>query len=83
MRLSSKERKSWVMWLRIFGAAKLFDSIMVNAQGAESRCIHCGKPIYFDIVEGGGVPDWKTADGDYGCTSVRANGSHMPKRLTL
>jgi hypothetical protein len=46
----------------------LFDSIIANVQGAESTCRYCGQTILCDIVEGGGVPDWKTRDGDYGCS---------------
>lgn len=38
------------------------------------------------IAEGGGIPDWRTADGDYGCdnspdTSEDGTGGHMPRKL--
>lgn len=40
---------------------------------------------YLDIVEGGGVPDWRTDDGDYGCgdspeTNDEGTGGHYPRK---
>jgi len=81
-----------VAWLASVGADKFFDSFMATCQYAESRCVHCGQRIYLDIVEGGGCPDWRTEDGDYGCgespdtdTVVDGEdggtGSHTPRKL--
>jgi hypothetical protein len=55
------------------------------AEGAEGRCEACGERIYLDVREGGGVPDWRTAGGDYGCdaspdTTEEGTGSHEPRR---
>ena len=45
--------------------------------------LHCNQVILFDIVEGGGVQEWKRIEGDYGCdsspeTDDEACGSHLP-----
>lgn len=66
-RKARSERAQWVQWLSTFGADKFYDAFMRTAQDAESRCFHCHWPIYLDIREGGGVPDWRTGYGDYGC----------------
>lgn len=87
----TQERESWANWLRNYGAEKFFDHFVRNAQGALSRCVYCGQEIYLDIVEGGGVADWSTADelgGDYGCprspeTTSEGTGGHMPERREL
>ena len=76
-------KESWVEWLTSYGIDKFFDAFMATAQGAQGRCQSCGEFIYLDIVEGGGVPDWHTDDGDYGCdqssdTSEGGVGSHTP-----
>ncbi len=80
----TSDRRQWAQWLRGYTAEKLFDSILYNLQGAESECVYCHQPIYCDIVEGGGVPDWKLSDGDYGCdkspeTCEDGCGGHMPQ----
>lgn len=82
----TQEKREWVKWLESYGLDKFFDAFLANTQGAQSTCIHCREKIYLDIVEGGGVPDWKTEDGDYGCadspeTSEQGTGSHMPRKL--
>lgn len=92
-----KSKAEWVAWLRTYGAAQLFDAIIESCQGAESKCVHCGEKIYFDIVEGGGVPDWGSAITgitgkggaglDYGCpdspyTDSEGTGPHEPKKLS-
>lgn len=82
----AKVKANWVSWLRSYGAGKFFDAFVALAQDAESTCVYCGEKIYLDIVEGGGVPDWRTAGGDYGCdnspdTDEEGTGGHMPKRL--
>ena len=77
------EREHWAKWLEHYGAEKFYDAFMRNAQNAQSTCVHCREPIYLDIAEGGGVPDWCTHDGDYGCfespdTDDEGTGGHMP-----
>jgi hypothetical protein len=86
-------KENWMSWLRGYvasdGGACLFDSLIRSLQGAESVCQHCGEPIFCDIVEGGGVPDWGTrfpdeiGGLDYGCgmspdTNEEGTGSHCP-----
>jgi hypothetical protein len=78
---TAKDRSGWVKWLERYGADKFFDSFVRVAQGAESRCKHCGQSIFLDIVEGGGCPDWRTSNGDYGCgnspyTNAEGTGGH-------
>jgi len=80
------ERQDWIKWLEHYGIGKFFDAFVRNAQGARGTCLYCRQDIYLDIVEGGGVPDWKTSDGDYGCahspdTCEQGTGSHMPEVL--
>lgn len=60
--------REWAKWLESYGAERFYDAFIESAQGAQGQCIHCGEAIYLDIVEGGGVPDWRTSDGDYGCS---------------
>jgi len=77
------DKTSWAKWLKHYGAEKFYDAFMRNAQGAESVCIYCKRPITLDIAEGGGVPDWSD-NGDYGCfespdTDDDGTGGHMPK----
>lgn len=67
----------WVKWLAEYGPEKFYDSFMRTAQDAQSECVSCGHFIYLDIREGGGVPDWRTTDGDYGCVDS-LTGSHSP-----
>lgn len=79
------ERADWIAWLQGYGAGAFYDAFMVTAQDAASRCTQCGESIYLDIREGGGVPDWRTAEGDYGCddspeTTAEGVGSHNPER---
>ena len=86
MKFTKADRSIWAAWLRGYGAEKFYDAFMLNAQFAKSTCIHCGEDIYLDIAEGGGVPDWRNKDGDYGCnmspeTTSEGVGSHMPERL--
>lgn len=78
-----KAKAGWVKWLKSYGADKFFDAFVRTAQYAESRCVNCEQEIYLDIVEGGGAPDWRTAEGDYGCedspdTDDEGVGSHVP-----
>ena len=73
-----RDRKSWVAWLKSFGAARFYDAFILTAQDAEGRCVRCGHVIYLDIRDGGGVPDWRTGAGDYGCYG---SGCHVAQRL--
>lgn len=61
------DRDSWVSWLLNYGPGKFYDAFVSTAQGAESVCTFCHEAIFLDIVEGGGVPDWRNADDDCGC----------------
>lgn len=91
---TTDERASWAKWLRGYGAEAFFDAFLESAQGARSTCVYCHQPIYLDIVEGGGVPDWGSGIGggidglDYGCsdspdTNDDGTGGHMPDRERL
>jgi len=64
---TDKAKADWLTWLQSYGVDKFYDAFLRSAQGAQGSCVHCGMHIYLDIVEGGGVPDWKSEDGDYGC----------------
>ena len=82
----SEAKNSWLAWLKRYGARKFLNSFLQNAHGAESTCVHCHQHIYLDLLEGGGVADWKTAEGDYGCeyspdTCTDGTGSHEPRKL--
>jgi len=79
------DKAKWVAWLKTYGADKFYDAFVRIAQGARSRCVFCGQYIFLDIVEGGGIPDWKTASGDYGCdqspeTCLEGCGSHKAQK---
>jgi hypothetical protein len=81
-----RERDEWCHWLRGFTPERFYDEFVATAQGAESECVNCGEKIYLDMVEGGGVPDWKTGDGYYVCdysweTSAEGTGGHCPLKL--
>lgn len=82
-RITQKQKVSWLKWLNGYGTAKFLDSFLRNIEGTESVCRHCNRPIYVDVMIGGGVPDWSTEDGDFGCdrspeTCEDGVGSHMP-----
>ena len=84
--IAEKQKWQWVEWLNEYGADKFYEVFVKVAQGAESKCQYCNEPIYLDIVEGGGVTDWKLADGDYGCekspeTCEEGTGSHEAVKL--
>ena len=77
---------SWASWLNGYGAKKFYQHFIGSSQNAESECVQCGRKIYLDIAEGGGVPDWCTQDGDYGCfespdTNEDGTGGHVAKKL--
>lgn len=74
-------KSAWVNWLKEYGADKFYELFVKIAQNAQSTCVYCHEPIYLDIVEGSGGPDWKLDDGDYGCndspeTCEEGVGSH-------
>lgn len=77
------DRDQWAKWLLSYGPEKFYDSFIRSAQNAESRCVNCNSLIYLDIAEGGGIPDWRTQNGDYGCgespdTNDSGTGGHIP-----
>jgi len=79
-------RDAWVQWLLNYGPGQFYDAFSDIAQDAESECTRCHEKIYLDIVEGGGIPDWRTADGDYGCSDSPdstddGSGDHVPAKL--
>lgn len=84
-RYSKAEKQSWVEWLTNFGLMKFLNAFLRNVEGAESTCRHCGEKIYVDVMVGGGVPDWSTRDGDFGCpkspnTNEEGCGGHEPRK---
>jgi len=80
MGFTEKEKSGWARWLDNFGPRPFLNHFLRNVEGAESICAHCNHTIYVDVMIGGGVADWSTFDGNFGCQSVRSNGSHMPRR---
>jgi len=86
MNNKDKAKKDWVKWLNGYGIEKFYDAFVAYAQDSRSKCKNCGQSIYLDIVEGGGIPDWKTVDGDYGCeyspdTCKDGCGSHVSEKI--
>lgn len=84
--MATDDAVSWGKWLNKYGAVKFYEAFMHSAQGARGICVNCRYPIYLDIREGGGVPDWRTASGDYGCdaspeTNEDGCGGHTPEKL--
>ena len=75
--------RAWVSWLKKYGARKYLESFLHNVEGARGTCRHCHQEIFVDVLIGGGVPDWSTKDGDFGCdrspeTCSEGTGGHMP-----
>jgi hypothetical protein len=86
-KLKEEDRVNWIGWLKWYGPGKFYDAFVETAQYTEGKCRNCRQSIYLDIIEGGGVPDWRTEDGDYGCvespdTTGEGTGSHEPIKLT-
>ena len=82
-----RDKENWVDWLKSYGAEKFLESFLDSVEGAQSTCKHCGQRIYVDVLIGGGVPDWSTEDGDFGCgespdTGKYGTGGHEPQRRT-
>lgn len=85
MKITNKQKDEWVRWLDTYGSRNLLESFLRNVENAESTCVYCGQKIYVDVLIGGGVPDWSTKDGDFGClyspeTTTEGTGGHMPKK---
>src|SRR5437899_2452142 len=85
----AKLKRGWLKWLERYGAKGFLTSFLRNVEGAESTCIYCGKRIYVDVLIGGGVADWSTEDGDFGCgftsltTEEGCDYSHMPRKRRI
>lgn len=60
-------KQQWLKWLEDYGTDKFLDAFLRTVENAESICIHCHQTIYVDVLIGGGIPDWSTEDGDFGC----------------
>jgi len=81
----AQDKRSWLKWLETYGADKFLDAFLESVEGAESTCVHCKEKIYVDVLIGGGVPDWSTESGDFGCdkspdTSEDGTGGHVPRK---
>ena len=81
----AQNKIAWLDWFKTYGAKQFLDAFLSNVEGAESTCIHCHQKIYVDVMIGGGVPDWSTKGGDFGCyaspeTDLDNCGGHMPER---
>ena len=77
------DQKAWTLWLKEYGIENFIQAFIHNVEGARSRCQYCHQKIYVDVLIGGGVPDWSTKDGDFGCpnspdTNEEGCGGHMP-----
>jgi len=85
MATQQKAQRDWVKWLDGYGAEKFLGHFLRNVEGAKGRCIQCGQDIFVDVLLGGGIADWSTDDGDFGCinspdTCEDGTGGHMPER---
>ena len=83
MKATKAQKASWVKWLNTYGTDKFLDSFLRTVEHAQSTCQYCKQHIYVDVLIGGGVPDWSTLDGDFGCfyspdTTTKGTGGHMP-----
>lgn len=81
---TEQQKQEWVKWLEMFSPIAFLESFLRTSHGAISTCQYCAEEIRLDILEGGGVADWKTTDGDYGCpyspeTTADGTGSHLPE----
>lgn len=85
MKITNKQKDEWIRWLDTFGARNFLESFLRNVENAESTCVYCKQKIYVDVLIGGGVPDWSTGTGVFGCekspeTDEEGTGGHMPKK---
>lgn len=86
--ITEQDKRNWLAWLKGYTAKKFLEAFIRNVEGAESRCVYCGELIYVDMLIGGGVADWSTEDGDFGCdaspeTCDEGTGSHLPRRRKI
>jgi hypothetical protein len=82
-RITKKDKQGWLRWLEQYGTAEFLDAFLRTVEGAQSTCRYCNRAIYVDVMIGGGVPDWSTEKGDFGCdespyTHEDGTGGHMP-----
>lgn len=81
------EIRSWLRWCKTYTIERFIRAFLSNVEGAQGTCQYCRRSIYVDVLIGGGVPDWSTEDGDFGCdaapdTDRDGCGAHMPiKRM--
>jgi hypothetical protein len=82
------EKRAWLKWLEGYGAPMFLEAFLRTVENVESECVYCHEKIYVDVLIGGGVPDWSTEDGDFGCVYNPDNSvnmdegvcGHAPKR---
>ena len=85
MKITNKQKDEWIRWMDNYGTRKFLEAFLRNVENAESTCAYCNRTIYVDVMIGGGVPDWSTLDGDFGCakspdTTPEGTGGHMPRK---
>ncbi len=87
-----KDKLSSVKWQQFFTPLKFLEMFLINAEGAQSTCAYCHEDIFLDVLIGGGVTDWSTEDGDFGCPDspesetvdgVLECAGHMPIKRTF
>ena len=83
MNYTQEQKDQWVTWLSRYGAENFLNAFLKNVEGAQSICKYCKRKILVDVLVGGGVADWATDDGDFGCdaspeTNDECAGNHMP-----
>lgn len=85
--LEDEEFQKWASYIKDqYGVDKFLAHLCHTAHSARSRCVYCKKFIYLDAgIIGGGVPDWETCRGDFGCddspeTNSDGTGGHLPQR---
>jgi len=85
MATQTKAKREWVKWVEWYGTERFLNHFLRNVEGAKGCCIQCKQDIYVDVLIGGGIADWSTEDGDFGChnspeTTDEGMGGHMPER---
>lgn len=83
MQTQKEKIDAWLQWLETYTPQKFIEAFLRNVENTESVCQYCGENIYVDVLIGGGVADWSTERGDFGCynspeTTDDHCGSHMP-----
>ena len=66
-------KRAWVAWLKSYGLKKFLDSFLANVEDAAGTCRYCKEQIFVGVLIGGGVADWSTEDGDFGCSENPEN----------